>query len=47
MSVARVVWAVDSILWVVRRTMVGCFEESRETLYSAKGDEFLDEGRDF
>jgi len=47
MSVASVVWVVDSILWVMRRTMAGCFDESRETLCSTKGDEFLDEGSDF
>ena len=47
MSVDRVVWILDSTLWVMRRTMAGCFEESRETLFCTKGDEFPDEGSDF
>ena len=47
MPVAGVVWVVDSMLRVMRRTIAGCFEESRKILYSTTGDDFLDEGIDF
>jgi hypothetical protein len=44
MSVARVGRVVDSILWVIHRTMEGRFEERREILYSTREIEFLDKG---